>query len=119
MMGETLTGIHWKHPFSPSAPEDVGDLNLEEAFSPRPDPAPGMGMPVEEPSDQPTGHSANFCYIPGLDFLLIQNFNYGLDQDGFWKFKVGLLSQCLLSRYPVLPIDEGVDFALRKRPFRI
>nr|XP_018259484.1 uncharacterized protein I303_08413 [Kwoniella dejecticola CBS 10117]OBR81642.1 hypothetical protein I303_08413 [Kwoniella dejecticola CBS 10117] len=35
-----------------------------------------------------TGFHGHYCHVPGVDLMIVQVFNYGLDQSGFWTFRV-------------------------------
>ncbi|WWC63725.1 uncharacterized protein I303_106330 [Kwoniella dejecticola CBS 10117] len=34
-----------------------------------------------------TGFHGHYCHVPGVDLMIVQVFNYGLDQSGFWTFR--------------------------------
>ncbi|ORY28821.1 hypothetical protein BCR39DRAFT_467998, partial [Naematelia encephala] len=60
LLGEQLFEINYQHPWHPS------------------------GVVNKLRKRQPSHHS-HACYIPSIDFLVIQVFTFGLDVDGYWS----------------------------------
>lgn len=93
MAGEPVVELDWDHPFSPSLPtaplqddQKYAETNLRDSS------AKPSGMPVT-PIGNPNTHQAHYCYVPGVDLLVLQIFNFGLDEDGFWKWRVSALAK--------------------------
>ncbi|RSH82188.1 hypothetical protein EHS25_006121 [Saitozyma podzolica] len=85
MAGEPFVELDWDHPFSPSPPtEPLQDDYMETSL--RDSSGKPSGMPVT-PAGNPNTHQAHYCYVPGVDLLVMQIFNFGLDEDGFWKWR--------------------------------
>ncbi|WWC72842.1 uncharacterized protein I206_106806 [Kwoniella pini CBS 10737] len=34
-----------------------------------------------------SGYHSHYCHIPGIDLMIVQIFNYGLDEKNFWAFR--------------------------------
>ncbi|WWC63745.1 uncharacterized protein I303_106350 [Kwoniella dejecticola CBS 10117] len=34
-----------------------------------------------------TGYHGHYCHVPGIDLMIVQVFNYGLDEKNFWTFR--------------------------------
>lgn len=95
MAGEQMQGVDLEHPWSPphshlrqpelltplekAAQEKLGDASqaaAEERAIP-----PGQ-------QTTPTGHGTLYCYLPGMDFLILFVFHFGLDEEGYWSWRV-------------------------------
>jgi hypothetical protein len=91
MAGEPVVELDWDHPFSPSPPtEPLQDDYMETSL--RDSSGKPSGIPVT-PAGNPDTHQAHYCYVPGVDLLVMQIFNFGLDEDGFWKWRVSALAK--------------------------
>jgi hypothetical protein len=88
MAGEPIVELDWDHPFSPSLPTEPlqNDQKYMETSS-RDSSGKPSGMPVTQVGN-PNTHQAHYCYVPGIDLLVIQIFNFGLDEEGYWKWRV-------------------------------
>lgn len=88
MAGENVIELTWGHPLSP--PEILKDGSVkdddEEIAYDNLDP---FGWHKMKPGNQGS-HIAHYCYVPGMDFLLVHLHTYGLDEDDFWVTKVSL-----------------------------
>lgn len=96
MVGEQMTEIPWDHPWSaPSPPIPLSD-DAHSSFSfkpPPPVPPPSLtAIPLDAEPGGSSSHHPHYCYVPGLDFLFIHIFTFGLDQDGYWQYRVRISS---------------------------
>jgi len=86
LAGQHWETIDWNHPLSTPKPYGVapnplnGTIRDPDAFdrewTPKPDYGPGNAK------DYP-----HICYIPQMDFLIIQLHHYGLDEEDYWAAK--------------------------------
>ncbi|BEJ12240.1 hypothetical protein CspHIS471_0207000 [Cutaneotrichosporon sp. HIS471] len=81
MAGEELIELNWTHPWSP--PQIFKDGSTAPS-------APGYeGMDPfgwhKLPPGEAHTHIGHYCYVPGLDFLLVHLHSYGLDQEGYFE----------------------------------
>lgn len=93
MVGEQLIEINWEHPWSPPEIFKDGTTSEEDEEGYDNEPLDPFGWHKMEPG-KPASHIAHYCYVPGLDFLLIHLHTYGLDEEDFWSSKV----RCVLER---------------------
>lgn len=83
MAGEPLIEISYDHPWAPPRAQPDEPIPV----LPKRPPLPQQGIPnVTEGSSN--SHEAHYCYIPGMDLLILQVFNFGFDEDDFWAFRV-------------------------------
>lgn len=89
MAGEQLIELNWKHPWSPpEIPKDYrGKVEINPPVTPVDPPLDPFGW-HKLPKGGDISHTGHYCYIPGMDFLLVHVHTYGLDKEDYWTFKV-------------------------------
>jgi hypothetical protein len=98
MAGEQYIEIGWSHNFSAPVVEKFSDLMPEEERVPeqrrrkRRSNDGGHDHKTQAWNKVDPGsvasHRPHYCYVPGLDFLLVHSMFFGLDQSQFWRSKV-------------------------------
>lgn len=86
MAGEEFIELNWAHPWAPPEIFKNGTQAVEEDSEEELDP---FGWHRVEPGDG-GHHTGHYCYVPGLDFLVIDLHTYGLDEDEYWINRVSL-----------------------------
>lgn len=83
MAGEELIEINWAHPWSPP---QIFKNGTTAGSAPGYAGADPYGWHKLPPGDAET-HIGHYCYVPGLDFLLVTLHSYGLDAEGFYALR--------------------------------
>lgn len=86
MAGEAFLELSPTHPWSPGAvPKDYKTTNYTTGG--RPNAATNSSWHTFSPGNE-GAHGGHYCYVPGLDFLLVHVHTYGLDRKDYWVTKV-------------------------------
>ncbi|WOO76715.1 uncharacterized protein LOC62_01G000338 [Vanrija pseudolonga] len=85
MAGEAFLELSATHPWSP-APVPKDYKTTKYTAGGRPNAATNTSWHTLDAGNE-GAHGGHYCYVPGLDFLLVHVHTYGLDREDYWVHK--------------------------------
>ncbi|KAI5449323.1 hypothetical protein NCC49_004825 [Naganishia albida] len=99
LIGAKLDRVTWDHPYAPSprptqTPPPLAQQHFVDETPEDPDADPELvrnWKPKPTPGEGDHAHFAHICHVQEWGLLLVQQFQYGMDQEDYWAFKPGYI----------------------------